>query len=176
MLRLEESVGALDVTSRLARPRALAVLALALLGAAWAARAALPALAGALAVAAALLAILGGRAVRARVAGGIVSVRPAAPFAAAVTRPLAAYGTAAVETVADARRRRAEALARGYAARAGAELPSWLAPRTTPGTHDHLRRIVLLPVGAGEPLAVTAWLPPEDDLEPLRRALAARLA
>lgn len=176
MLRLEESVGALHVTSRLARPRALAVLAAVLLAAAWAARAALPALAGALAAAAALLILLGGRAVRVRVAGGIVSVRPATPFVAAVTRPLAAYAVAEIETVADARRRRAEALARGYAARAGAEMPRWLAPRTTPGTHDHLRRLVLLPIGAGEPLALTAWLPPEDDLEPLRRALAERLA
>lgn len=175
MLRLEESPGALVVTSRLARPRALAVLAAVLLAGALAARAAFPLLAAALAAAAALLLLLGGRAFRTRVSGGSLTVRPAIPFARPVTRPLAAYRGAEVESVADARRRRAEALARGYAERAGAEVPQWLAPRTAPGTHDHLRRVVLLPAGAGAPLPVTAWLPPDDDLEPARRALAERL-
>ena len=63
MLRLEEGAAALTLTSRLATPRVLAVLAAALLAAAVALRG-LPLLAAALGVAAALPPVLGGRAVR----------------------------------------------------------------------------------------------------------------
>ncbi len=125
--------------------------------------------------AAVLLVVLGGRAVRARVDGGRVTVRPAIPLAPMVTAPLGRFAGVAVETMADERRRRAEALARRYAERAGGDLPRWFARKPTPGANDHLQRLVLVPAAAGEPLAVTAWLAPEDDLGPARRALEARL-
>lgn len=174
MLRLEEGAGALTLTSRLAAPRVLVVLAMALLAVAAALRA-VPLLAAALVVASALLVVLGGRAVRVRVAGGRVTVRPAIPLAPTVTAPLARFGGVAVETMAEERRRRADALARRYAERAGSDLPRWFARQPAPGSNDHLQRLVLVPEAAGEPLAVTAWLAPEDDLGPARRALAARL-
>lgn len=176
MLRLEEAAGALTLDSRLARPRVLVVLAAALLLGALASRGTLPRLAVALVAAAALLVVLGGRAVHARVASGRITVRAAVPFAPAVSAPLAGFAAVEVETVADHRRRRAEALARGYQERAGAGAPPWLVRAPSPGTNDQLRRLVLLPAGRGAPLAVTAWLAPDDDLEAARRALEARLA
>ncbi len=174
MLRLEEGAGALTLTSRLATPRVLAVLATVLVAAAVALRG-VPLLAAALGVAAGLLVLLGGRAVRARVAGGRITVRPALPLAPSVTAPLERFGAVAVETMAEERRRRADALARRYAERAGADLPRWFARQPAPGSNDHLQRLVLVPGAAGEPLAVTAWLAPEDDLGPAQRALEARL-
>jgi hypothetical protein len=174
MLRLEEGAAALTLTSRLAAPRVLAVLAAALLGAAVALRAVAP-LAWAFAGAALLLVLLGGRAVRARVDAGRVTVRPAVPLARVVTAPLGRFAGVAVETMAEERRRRGDAVARRYAERAGAELPRWFERTPAPGANDHLQRLVLVPVAAGEPLAVTAWLAPDDDLEPARRALQARL-
>jgi hypothetical protein len=174
MLRLQESAAGLELTSRLARPRVLIVLATALVAAAVALRAA-PALAWAFAAAAALLVLLGGRAVRATVRAGRVVVRPAVPLARAVAVPLARYQAVAVESLAEARRRRSDALARRYSERAGGDLPRWFAREPTPGANDHLLRLVLVPHDGGAPLAVTAWLAPEDDLDPARRALEARL-
>ncbi len=174
MLRLEDGAAGLTLTSRLAGPRVLAVLAVALLAGAAALRA-VPVLAAGLAGAAALLVVLGSRPVRARVQGGRITVRPGLPLARPVTAPLVRFAGVEVETMADERRRRADTLARRYAARAGAELPRWFAHQPQPGANDHLRRLVLVPAAAGEPLAVTAWLAPEDDLGAAQRALAARL-
>ncbi len=83
MLRLEEGAAGLQLTSRLARPRVLVVLAAALLAAAAALRA-VPPLAWGFAGAALLLVLLGGRAVRASVRGGRIVVRPAVPLARAI--------------------------------------------------------------------------------------------
>lgn len=174
MLRLEEGPAGLQLTSRLARPHVLAVLATALLAAAAALRS-VPPLAWAFAGAALLLVLLGGRAVRASVRGGRIVVRPAVPLARAATAPLGRFGAVAVESLAEARRRRADALARRYAERAGSDLPRFFARQPAPGANDHLQRLVLVPHDGGAPLPVTAWLAPEDDLDPARRALEARL-
>jgi len=172
LLRVQRSPGAVTLVSRLARPLGLAVLAAALLGGAAAAARSVPALAVALAVAAVALAVHGGRAVRARFERGRVSVRH--PIALRRDeRALADFAAAAVETVRDARRRRAERLARGFAERAGTELPAWLEPPDAPGTHDHLRRLVLV-ARKGEDLPVTAWLR-DEDLEPVRAEIEALL-
>ncbi len=171
MLRVHRSPGAVTLVTRLARPHALAVLALALVAGALAARS-LPGLAAALAVAALLLALAGGRSVRARFERGRVSVRHPLPLRRD-DRALAEFAAAAVETVGDARRRRAERLARGFAERAGTEMPAWLRPPDAPGTHDHLRRLVLV-ARRGEDLAVTAWLR-DEDLEPVRAEVEAML-
>jgi hypothetical protein len=168
MIRLDRSPGAVTVVSRFARPRVLAVVAAVLLGGAAAAARPLPALAGALCVAALLLLTLGGRAVRARFERGRVSVRHAAPFRRD-ERALAEFSGSRVETVAEARRRAAEARARAWRERAGAEMPSWMQPPDAPGANDRLRRILLV-ARSGEPLAITAWLA-EDDLEPARAAV-----
>src|SRR5512146_593409 len=157
MLRLEEGPAGLQLTSRLARPRVLVVLATALLAAAAALRAA-PPLAWSFAGAALLLVLLGGRAVRASVRGGRVVVRPAVPLARAVTAPLGRYGAVAIESLAEARRRRSDALARRYSERAGGDIPRWFARQPAPGANDHLLRLVLLPHDGGAPLPVTAWL------------------
>lgn len=174
MVRLDRSPGALTVVSRLARPRVLAVLAgvLGVLAAASARPA--PRLGVALVVAAALLVILGARPVRARFERGRLVLRPAAPFHRTERRPLAGYAAARIETFAEARRRKAERLARGFAHRSGAELPGWLRPPDAPAVNDHLRRIVLVP-REGEPLPVTAWLSEEEDLEAARLAIEAAL-
>ncbi len=165
MLRIQRSPGAVTLVSRFARPIGLAVLILALLAGAAASARSLPALAIVLAAAAALLALHGGRSVRARFERGRVSVRH--PIALRRDdRPLGEFTGAAVETVGDARRRRAERLARGFAQRAGSEMPAWLRPPDAPGTHDHLRRLVLV-AREGEDLPVTAWLR-DEDLEPVR--------
>jgi hypothetical protein len=171
MLRVERAAGAVTLVSRLARAPAVGVLACVLLAAAAAARAS-PALAAPLAVAAALVVLLGGRTVRARFARGRVLVRHAVPFRRD-DRALAEFTGARVETIADARHRKAERLARRYRERSGgAEMPSWLAPPPSPGANDHLRRVVLV-APAGELLEVTAWL--AEDLEPVRAEVEALL-
>jgi hypothetical protein len=172
MLRVQRTAGALTVVSRLARPHALAVLALAFLGGAAAAAGRSSVLATGLALAGVLVAVLGGRAVRARFERGRVWVRDAVPLRGR-ERALSEFAAAAVETVGDARRRRAERLARGFAERSGTELPPWLRPPDAPGTHDHLRRVVLV-ARAGEDLAVTAWLG-EEDVEGVRAEIEALL-
>ncbi len=172
MVRVLRSPGAITIVSRLARPLGLAVLAGALTAGAIAAVRAAPVLAGALAVAAVLLTVHGGRTVRARFERGRVSVRHPLPLRRD-DRALAEFGAAAVETVGDARRRRAERLARGFAERAGSEMPAWLRPPDAPGAHDHLRRVVLV-ARRGEDLAVTAWLR-DGDLEPVRAEVEAML-
>jgi hypothetical protein len=173
MLRVERSSAAVTVVSRLARTRVLVVLSGLLLAAALASAAArAPATAAAFVAAALALAVLGGTSVRARFERGRVSVREGFPFRPR-ERALSEFAAAAVETVADARRRRAERLARGFARRAGAELPAWLRPPDAPGTHDHLRRVVLLG-SRGDALAITCWLA-DDDLEPVRAELEALL-
>jgi hypothetical protein len=174
MLRLEEGAAGLTLTSRLAGPRVLAVLAVVLLIGAAVLRG-VPALSGGMGAAAVLLVVVGGRPVRASVQGGRIMVRSAIPLVRTVTAPLGRFGAVAVETVADERGRRADALARRYAERAGAELPRWFERKPMPGSNDHLQRLVLVSSAGGEPLAVTAWLAPEDDLGPARRALEARL-
>jgi hypothetical protein len=167
MVRVDRSGPGLTVVSRLARPRTVAVLAAALGIAAWAALPFARPASAALAGAAALVALLGGRAVRARFERGRVRVRPAIPFAGGDERALREFAGARIETIGEARRRRAEDLAGRYRARSGAEMPSWLVrPPEAPGANDHLRRIVLV-ARAGDPLPVTAWLA-ADDLEPVR--------
>ncbi len=164
MLRVQRTGGALTLVSRLARPRVLAVLGGTLgvlaLAAVWFA----PRAAAALAAAGVLVTVLGRRAVRARFERDRVRVRSAVPFEREADRFLGEFARARVETIADARRRKAERLARQYQVRSGGDLPAWLRRPDAPGTNDHLRRIVLVP-GEGEPLAVTAWLE-EDDLAP----------
>jgi hypothetical protein len=172
MLRVQRSAGVLTLLSRFARPQALAVLAAVLLGGAVASARPAPVLAAALAIAGLLLAVHGGRSVRARFERGRVSVRHPLPLRRD-DRALAEFSAVAVETVGDARRRRAERLARGFAERAGAEMPAWLRPPDAPGTHDHLRRVVLV-ARRGEDLAVTAWLR-DEDLEPVRAEIDALL-
>jgi hypothetical protein len=174
MLRLERTGGAVTVVSRLARPRVLAVLAIAIGGGALGAWAASPRAAAALGLAAALVVLLGGRAVRASFARGRVRIRPAAPFQRGGERALGAFVRAAVETVGEDRARRAERIAARYRARSGAEMPAWLRATPTPGVNDHLRRVVLV-ARDGDRVAVTAWLAPDDDLEPLRAELEALL-
>lgn len=173
MVRVERSAGTLTVVSRFSRPRAIAVLVGAFAALAVLSARALPAVAVALAAAAALVALVGGRAVRAAFGAGRVRVSAAVPLGRAVERPLHAFSGARVETLADARRRKAERRARAYRERAGGELPAWLRPADQPGSHDHLRRVVLDGPG-DEPLAVTAWVA-DDDLEPARAAVAALL-
>ena len=165
MLRVERTSGALTLVSRLARPHVLAVLAGVLLAAAGAAAARLPIVAGALAAVALLVVVFGGRAVRVRFAGGRVEVRAAVPFARE-RRSLAEFSCARVETIADARRRKADLRARVFRERSGVEIPPWLRPPDSPGMNDHLRRVVLV-ARRGEPLAVTAWLA-DGDLEAVR--------
>jgi hypothetical protein len=172
MLRLQRSPGAVTLVSRFARPHALAVLAAALVAGAVAAARPAPVVAGALAIAALLLAVLGGRCFRAQFERGRVSVRHPSPLRRD-DRALAEFTGAAVETVGDARRRRAERLARGFAERAGSEMPEWLRPPDAPGTHDHLHRLVLV-ARDGEDLPVTAWLR-DEDLEPARAEVEALL-
>jgi hypothetical protein len=172
MLRVQRAAGAVTLVSRLARPHATVVLAGVFLGGALAAARPVPALAAALALAGLLLAVLGGRSVRARFERGRVLVRHAVPLRRAA-RALADFAGAAVETVRDERRRRAERLARGFADRAGAEMPPWLRPPEAPGTHDHLRRLVLV-ARRGEDLPVTAWLA-DEDLDAVRAEVEALL-
>lgn len=174
MVRLERTLGALTVVSRLARPRVLAVLAVALGGPALALAllGAAPRAAAALALAAALIVLFGGRATRATFSRDRVRIRPAAPFLPGGERTLGAFVRASVETVGEERARKAERLAERYRARSGTELPFWLHARPTPGVNDHLRRVVLV-ARDGDRVAVTAWLAPDDELEPLRAELEA---
>jgi hypothetical protein len=165
MLRVERTPGGVTLVSRLARTHVLAVLSGLLLGSAVAAARPAPTLGAALAAAGVLLAIFGGRGVRARFERGRVSVRHPVPLRRD-ERVLAEFAAAAVETVGEARRRRGDRLARGFAERAGQEMPGWLRPPDAPGTHDHLRRVVLV-ARRGEDLPVTAWLA-DEDLEPVR--------
>jgi hypothetical protein len=175
MLRIDRSPAGVVVVSRLVRGPALVVPCVALAACAVAAARLLPGARGlpaGLALAAILVALLGGRSTRARFASGRVSVRAALPFTS-VERGTAEFGLARIETVAEERRRKAERLARAYAERSGSEMPSWLR-RDTPGTNDHLRRIVLVARGDAEPLAVTAWLG-DEELEPVRATVEALL-
>jgi hypothetical protein len=175
LIRIDRAGEALTLVSRLARPRVLAVLAGVLsLVALVALRTGAPRGAAALAVAAAALVVLGGRSVRATFARGRVSVRGAFPLRRA-ERALSEFVRVGVETVGEARARRAAHLAGGYRARSGAELPVWLRAPVGPGANDHLRRLVLI-ARAGEPLPLTAWVAPEDDLEAARRAVEDLLA
>ncbi len=168
MLRLDRTPGALTVVSRLARPRVLAVVAVAFgVTAALEARPA-PRLAAALAVVAALFVVLGGRGVRATFERGRVRVRPAFPLEPRADRALGEFARSAVETIGQARARRSQKVADGFRERSGRPMPEWLRAPVAPGVNDHLRRLVLVPRSPGEPLAVTAWLAPEDDLEALR--------
>jgi hypothetical protein len=173
VLRIERGPGTLTIASRFARPRALAVLAGGLAGAAALSARPLPAVAAALAAAVLAVLALGGRATRAVFAYGRVRVTAAAPFARPADRALAEFSGVRVETHGEARRRRADRHAAALRARGGGELPEWLRPPHAPGANDHLRRLVL-DRETGEPLAVTAWLA-EDDLEPARAAVAALL-
>jgi hypothetical protein len=173
VLRIERGPGSLTVVSRFARLQPLGVLAAALCGGALLAGRAVPVAAAGLVAAAVLVLALGGRAVRAVIARGRVRVSAPVPLGRAAERPLAAFSSARVETLADARRRKAERHARVYREHAGADLPSWLRPADQPGSNDQLRRIVLEAPG-GEPLAVTAWLT-DDDLEPVRAEVQALL-
>ncbi|HEY6099869.1 MAG TPA: hypothetical protein VIW03_10595 [Anaeromyxobacter sp.] len=174
MLRVERAPGALTVVSRLAKPRVLAVVGGVLAALALVTSHPAPGAALAAGGAATLVVLLGGRAVRARFERGRVTVRPAVPFQRAERRPLASFSGARVETFAEARRRRAEGLARAYAARSGTEMPAWLRAPDAPTPNDALRRIVLV-TRDGDPFPVTAWLA-EDDLEPARLAIEAVVA
>ncbi|WP_242338942.1 MULTISPECIES: hypothetical protein [unclassified Anaeromyxobacter] len=171
MVRIERSAGGLVLASRLARPRVLAVLAAAFILGAAGLRGAAPRAALGLAAVAALVVLLGGRSVRATFARGRVRVSGAPPLRRQ-DRGLAEFTGVQIETVGEARARRAERLAHGYRERSGSAAPSWLVPAPAPGTNDHLRRLVLL-AREGEPLPVTTWLAPEDDLEPARAEVAA---
>jgi hypothetical protein len=172
VLRVEEAAGALTLVSRLARPRALVVLVAALVAPATWAGARAPVLAAGLAAAAAAVLALGGRAVRARLdRGARVTVSAPFPFQGAVTRRLSEFVEVRIETVGEARARRRAAAARRYRAQSGQDLPGWLAQPPAAGVNDHLRRVVLVP-RVGEPVAVTAWLPDEEDAERARGAVA----
>ncbi len=176
MLRLEPAPGALLLVSRLARARVLVVLSVALLGAGLLALGRAPALGWAAVAAAAAVVLLGSRTVRARLGGGRVRVVPALPLERAVERPLHEFGAVEVETLDQAKARRAEEVARRYAQASGAPMPPWLKRAPSPGINDGLRRLVLVPrAGEAGPLPVTAWLAPEEDLEPARRELGAAL-
>lgn len=172
MLRIDRAPGTLTLVSRFARPRALVILAGVLAAAALLTARATPVLAGALGVAAALVVGLGSRPVRAELGRDRVRVSPAVPLGRPAERFLADFAGVRVETLAEARRRRAERRAEAWRIRNGGELPAWLRPPDAPGANDALRRLVLEP-RAGEPLAVTAWL--ADDLEPARGAVEALL-
>jgi hypothetical protein len=174
MVRLERSGGALTIVSRLARPRVLAVLAVALCGGGLAIAGAAPRGAAALGLAAALIVLLGGRAMRATFARGRVRIRPAAPFLRGGEHALGAFVRVSVETVGEDRARRADQVAERFRSRSGAALPGWLRAPVTPGVNDQLRRVVLV-ARDGERVAVTAWLPPDDELESLRAELDALL-
>ena len=174
MLLLKHAPGSLTVVSRLARPHVLAVLSGALVLVAAGSIYALPRLALALLAAAGLVVLLGARTLRARFEHGRLTLRLAVPFRRAVRRPLGGFTAARIETFAEARRRRADRIARGYADRSGSPLPAWLRPPEAPGTNDGLRRIVL--VGPdGEPFPVTAWLGERENLEPARLAIESAL-
>jgi hypothetical protein len=173
MLRVERTPGAVLLVSRLTRAPAVGVLAGVLLVVAVAA--ATPAIAAPFGVAALLVLLMGGRAVRARFERGRVSVRHPLPLRATDERLLSEFSGVRVESVADARRRKAERLAHEYRAKSGgAELPSWMTPPVAPGVNDHLRRVVLVGPRSEEPLAVTAWLA-DEDLEAVRAELEALL-
>ena len=174
MLRVDRSQGALTVVSRLARARVVAVVGGGLAALALAVARPAPRAAAALACAAALVVILGARSQRARFERGQVAVRQAMPFFPTARRVLGGFTGARVEVFAEARRTRAERLARGWAERSGTPMPAWLRAPEAPGTNDALRRIVLVPV-AGEPFPVTAWLAEDEDLEPARLAIEAVL-
>jgi hypothetical protein len=174
MLHVHRTPGALTVVSRLASPRVLAVVSslLALLAAG--SSRAVPRAALALLAAAALVVLLGGRTLRARFERGQVTLRSAVPLRRAERRSLGGFTAAGIETFAEARRRRADRLARGYAERSGAPMPAWLRPPDAPGANDVLRRIVLV-APDGEPFPVTAWLSEREDLEPARLAIESTL-
>ncbi len=172
MLRVDRSPGAVTLVSRLARTHVPVVVAAVLAGAAVASVRAGPLLAALLGGAALLVVLLGGRSVRARFERGQVSVRHPMPLRRD-DRLLAEFAGTTVETVRDARRHKAERLARGFAERSGAELPDWLRPPDAPGMHDHLRRLVLV-ARRGEDLPVTSWLA-DEDLERVRAEVEAML-
>jgi hypothetical protein len=174
MLVVERRPGTLTVVSRLARPRVVGVLAAVLMALALGESSAAPRAALALALVAASVVILGLRTLRARFERGHVEVQPAIPLARRERRPLGRFGAVRIETFAEARRRKAERLARGYAERSGKEMPVWLRPPDAPGANDHLRRVVLVAL-EGEPLPVTAWLGDDEDIEAARAAIESAL-
>jgi hypothetical protein len=174
VLRIDRGPGSVTVTSRFARPRALLILAGALVAGALLAGRALPVAAVALGAAAAAVLLLGGPPVRATFGRGRVRVSPPFPLGRVVDRPLAEFSVVRVETRAEARSRRAEARAGAYRRSSGGELPSWLRPPDAPGANDQLRRLVL-ETPAGASLAVTAWLA-DGDLEGARGEIAALLS
>jgi hypothetical protein len=174
VIRLHRRPGALTVVSRLARPRVLAVVGGALAAVALASARSSPPVALAAGAGAVLVVVLGARPLRARFERGQLVVRPAVPFQRARRHALASFALVRIETFGDARRRRAERLARGYAERSGAPMPTWLRAPDAPGVNDGLRRVVLV-AADGEPLPVTAWLAEEEDLEPVRSAIEAVL-
>jgi hypothetical protein len=170
MLDVHRTSGTLTVASRLASRHVLAFwFGILLLLAAGSSRI-VPRLALALLASAALVVLLGARTLRARFERGHVTLRLAVPFRPSRRRPLGGFTAARVETFAEARRRRADRLARGYAARSGEPMPEWLRPPDAPGVNDALRRIVLV-APDGEALPVTAWLGEREDLEPARLAI-----
>jgi hypothetical protein len=169
VLRIERGPGTLTLVSRFARPRPLAILVAMLVALALLAWHGLPLVAGALALTAAVFLVGGARAMRAVFARGRVRVSAPVPLGPSAERPLGAFSAVRVETLADARRRKAERHAAAYRARAGSDLPRWLRPADQPGANDQLRRLVLVAPGE-EPVAVTAWLS-DDDLEPARAAV-----
>jgi hypothetical protein len=173
VLRIERGAGTLTVVSRFARPRPLVILVSALVVLALVSWRGLPVLAGALLLTAGLFVVTSGRATRVVFGHGRVRVSAPIPLRRGAERPLGGFSAVRVETLADARRRKAERAAAAYRARAGSDLPSWLRPSDQPGANDHLRRLVL-EVPGDEPLAVTTWLA-EDDLEPARAEVAALL-
>lgn len=170
MLHIHRTPGALTVVSRLARPRVLAVVAGVLAALALASARTVPRAAMALFLAAALVVLLGARTLRARFERGHVTLRLAVPFRRAERRSLGSFTAAAIETFAEARRRKADRLARAYRERSGEPMPAWLRPPDAPGANDVLRRIVLV-APDGEPFPVTAWLGEREDLEPARLAI-----
>lgn len=175
MLRVHSEAAALTIVSRLARPPVLAVLVVAGAAVATAIGRQSPPAGGLVAAAIAAALLLGGRGWRARLAQGRLTVRPASPLDRVASRPLGEFVAAQLETIGEARARRAEEQERAWAARTGGStLPSWLRRPAAPGVNDHLRRVVLVGRG-GERVPLTAWLPPEDDLEAARSAVEARL-
>jgi hypothetical protein len=170
VIRLHRTPATLTVVSRLARPRVIAVLGAALAAVGLASARSAPLVALSAAVAAALLVLLGARTLHARFERGQLLLRPAVPFQRPRRRPLASFTVVRIETFAEARRRKADRLARGYAERSGAPMPGWLRAPDAPGVNDGLRRIVLVALD-GEPFPVTAWLAEEEDLEPVRSAI-----
>lgn len=173
MLRIERSPGRLTIVSRLARIRVLVVLAAVLFGAALTTGGSAPGLAVAIGLAGVLVGVLGARPMRARFERGRVSVLEGMPWIGRTDRPLAEFDGACVQSLGEARRRKADRRAAGWRDRAGSEMPGWLRAPEAPATNDALRRIVLV-ARSGEPVPVTSWLA-DGDLEVARAEVEAAL-